>query len=80
VRELLPEATARIAETRDEAMSVNRWPWVDYLNEEEINDLRATEAHLRWARLQADAAQTRRTRLVNLGTQRAKAAAGKTDV
>ncbi len=60
-------------------MSVNRWPWVDYLTEEEINDLRSTEAHLRWARQQADAAQMKRQRLVNLGTQRAKAAAGKRD-
>lgn len=59
-------------------MSANRWPWVDYLTETEIDDLRSTEAHLRWARQQADAAQMKRQRLVNLGTQRAKAA-GKKD-
>lgn len=58
-------------------MSVNRWNWVDYLTSEEINDLRSTEAHLRWSRQQADAAQMKRQRLVNLGTQRAKLAAGK---
>lgn len=58
-------------------MSITRWPWRDYLNQEEIEDLIATECHLKWARAKADAAQMKRQRIQNLGTKRAQLAAEK---
>ncbi len=67
-------------------MSVNRWPFEDYLNPDERDDLKAIQAHQRWLKntirsYERDAivAKAKRALLVNLGTQRAKAAAGKRD-
>jgi hypothetical protein len=70
----------------------NQWNSIDFLRPEEraivmreevlIKKLRTSlkrDATNSWARGQIDMHRARRYRLVNLGTQRAKAAAGKKD-
>ena len=55
-----------------------RWNWIVHLTKEEAADLRATEAHIRWLKEGLAVATTKRSRIANTCTQRAKAAAIRT--
>lgn len=53
-------------------MSSTRWPWADYMNTEQSQQLKAEDDLVRWLQDRIVLAKARRQKLINAATQRAR--------